>query len=103
MSFLAGDDIEIPDDFPKAMMIYGEAKRMPFMNSERGAAATFSGEDERAKIASSVKKELEGDGGKIQTSVAHGKYEHNIMYQGRADPFDYGDLKRKGSAQLAKR
>jgi len=72
MSFLAGEDLEIPDDFPEAMIVYDGAKLMHFMNSERGTSATFSSDDERTKIVSSIKEKMEGDDWKTQTSATMG-------------------------------
>lgn len=72
MSFQAGEDIDIPDDFPKAMIIYEGSKLMHYMNSDKGTSATFSSTDDRAKIVSSIKEKLEGGGWKTETSAAMG-------------------------------
>ena len=65
-----GEDMPIPDDFPKSMIIYDGAKLSQYLNTPGAVSTTFTSTDAMDEIVSGIKEKLEGDGWQSANTMA---------------------------------
>ena len=68
----AGDEAELPEDFPDDVYIYGPSRTVMTMKVPEGHSVTLSTKDDKSKVLSAYKKEMTGRGWSEEGSMDMG-------------------------------
>jgi ABC-type uncharacterized transport system auxiliary subunit len=70
--FEAGEEMEIPEDFPADVFIYTPSKTVMAMKVPKGHSVSLLTEDDKTKVIDTYKREMESNGWTEETSVTMG-------------------------------